>query len=144
MRIWLAVMALVVGFAVEAKNAGRVYGGQMPHETIAVPLAEAVADPARFGDRPRIFAGTIKQVCQKEGCWMVITDGDVYARVLTGHKFKIPKGSSGPTLVYGTLSASELDAETAEHYAKESGGAKAEAKARQEWRIEATAVSVEE
>ncbi len=144
MRIWLAVLALVVGFAVEAKYAGRVYGGQMPSETIAVPLAEAVADAARYGDRPRIFAGTIKQVCQKEGCWMVITDGDVYARVLTGHKFKIPKGSTGQTLVYGTLSAADLDAKTAEHYAKESSDAQADAKPRQEWRIEATAVSVEE
>lgn len=78
----------------------------MPHQGAPSLLREAVMTHSfSAGESAAKYQGTVKQVCQRKGCWMVIADGEIFARVLfKGPGFSVPKMSSGNTaIVYGHL-----------------------------------------
>ena len=62
-------------------------------------------------------SGTVEAVCQKKGCWMVMKDGDLTARVLVkDHAFAIPMDGKGKAaLVEGTLESKELSEANVAH-----------------------------
>lgn len=120
------------------------YGAPMPEGLVAVPLAAAVADPARYAEGRYLFTGRIGEVCQKKGCWIMLTDGDAAARVMTAHKFFLPKDAAGEAAVVGTLTEKVLDAEAAAHFTADAGpGGRALAADDREWRITASTIRVE-
>jgi hypothetical protein len=86
----------------------------------AVPLGQAVESP---GDAPVQVRGEVEAVCQKKGCWMVIKDGAISARVLMkGHGFAVPMDSRGKVaLVEGTLSSRTFDEDQVKHLEKDAG-----------------------
>lgn len=98
------------------------YGKPLP-ATKAVPVAQAVAAFDTLAGTPQRYSGRITQVCQAEGCWMVLEDNGQTARVMfKDHAFLIPKDSSGRAEVVGVLSRKELTPEQVEHLREDAKG----------------------
>ena len=122
MRSLLFAVALVatVG-AVQASTPVR-YGAPLP-DTAAVPVAQAVAAFDQHAGMPQRYSGRIAQVCQAEGCWMVLEDNGQSARVMfKDHAFLIPKDSIGNAQVVGVLSRKQLSDEQIQHLREDSKG----------------------
>ena len=69
-------------------------------------------------------SGQIEKVCQKMGCWMVVKDGAIEARVvMKDHAFTIPVDSKGkPAQVEGLLKVKVFSEAQAKHLAEDGGG----------------------
>jgi hypothetical protein len=67
--------------------------------------------------------GEVTEVCQAKGCWMILVDGDSYARItFKDYGFFVPiETSMQRSVVYGVLSEHVLSGEQAEHYAQDAG-----------------------
>lgn len=119
------------------------YGAPIAADATPVPLAEVLADPDAFKDREIVVSGRIAQVCQTKGCWIMLTDGDAAARVMTQHKYFVPKDSSGEAIAVGTLTERVLNAEQAEHMSKDAGpDAKPIEAGSREWRLLAASIRI--
>ncbi|MFO0749565.1 MAG: DUF4920 domain-containing protein [Myxococcota bacterium] len=89
--------------------------------TEAKPLGEVVKTASAEKDDVVRISGTVDQVCQKRGCWMVVRDGDVEARVIMkDHAFAIPFDSKGlKATVEGTLKVKVYTEAQAKHLAED-------------------------
>lgn len=96
-----------------------LYGESMPMGK-PLPVGTAVSSPEWKGRRGK-FEGRVTQVCQKKGCWMVLAEGERYARVFTGYAFLLPKETSGRAIVYGTLGERTIDEAFARHMTEDAG-----------------------
>jgi hypothetical protein len=76
-----------------------------PITVSAVSLADIAKNPKAFKGKSIATTGTVKAVCQEQGCWMEIVDAKADANVrMHGHAFFIPKTSSGrQAKVQGTV-----------------------------------------
>lgn len=145
----LALLVVEVGYADEHKkaqvptlNAAGGYGEVLANEAKPDGLAAALgkldaANPAIDG----VFSGRVGKVCQKQGCWMQLLDGEQMARVMTNHRFVLPKDFSGNAVVIGKLERIELSEEEAKHMAKDAGTEFDPAASRVEYRIDARGVA---
>lgn len=108
----------------EVMGNNKVYGTEWPRIKQADYTLQAVMkNPEESTEGKRIMTGRITKVCQKMGCWMILTDGDDFARVdFNDHAFLIPKDATGDARVYGHLKAKELTDEQIEHYQSEGAG----------------------
>ena len=90
--------------------------------TEALTAAELLSAPEKFVDQNVLVEGKVTDVCQKAGCWMVITDDETTMRVLMKeHGFAVDKGGTGATCrVEGTIVAREIDPEFVAHLESES------------------------
>ena len=131
---------LYAAFLVAGAANGADFGIDVPADADTRALSAALGH-AEDGaaSRPMRYTGRVGKVCQKQGCWMTLIDGEATARVMTGHRFALPADASGNAIVYGTLERRELDAKTAEHFAKESDATAAPG---EEYRIDALAVRI--
>lgn len=112
----------VAATPVETTEAGAVYGARLPEPMpVAVDLDSAAAHLEDHAGKPAAFSGRITEVCQKMGCWVVLTsEQGKMARVnMHEHAFGVPKNASGPAIVYGTISKKTPSAEEIEHMKKE-------------------------
>lgn len=135
-------MKLIGMLAALALSAGaQQFGEAIPEGASGQPLAPAIAAYTADDAEARVYTGRVGKVCQAKGCWLQLIDGDVMARVKTDHKFFVPKDLSGNARVMGKLVRVELDAEQAEHFAKESNDG---SKPGHEFQIKAVAVVVAE
>jgi hypothetical protein len=112
----LAVSVSTLAFAGASKPVGYVggkpvYGKSMP----AAPKVLSVKAASEQASGLAKVKGDIAQVCQKKGCWLVLADGDQLIRVMTKHKFFMPKDLRGPAVVYGTLETHTLSEDQAQH-----------------------------
>lgn len=138
--IRLAAGALLLGALVSSPAQAGHYGVALP-EGEATTIDAAAARVADFSGKPALFSGRITEVCQKEGCWLVIENNGQAARVMVkDHAFAVPKDASGRVVVYGVLSEKLLSDEAAAHLAEDAG--RAQPVAKRELRITATAVSI--
>ncbi len=89
--------------------------------TDPVPLSEAIE---KAGEDPVLVKGEVEAVCQKKGCWMVIKDGAVSARVLMqGHGFAVPMDARGKqAIVEGKLTSRTFTEAQVKHLEKDGGG----------------------
>ncbi len=108
----------------EYLNGAAVYGQSWPEDTPqAVGIATALMQAEQYVDNQAVISGRVTRVCQKKGCWMILAEGDVFARVdFNDHSFLIPKDSAGPAEVYGRLVTKELSDEQMAHYQSEGSG----------------------
>lgn len=128
---------LFAGLA-QAKN----YGENMPGGK-AVDISVASQNPDAYAGKPAKFKGRITQVCQMEGCWLMIESNAQVARIKTkDHAFVIPKDSKGEAIVFGELKRVELKPEVAKHLAEDAGVAAPEAVATSELQIIASSISI--
>jgi hypothetical protein len=107
----------------------------------AQPLAAVLAS---VPTTPVKVTGTVGKVCQKKGCWMVITDGEVTARVLVAdHAFAIPMDGEGKAaIVEGTVEVKELTEANVAHLKQDGDSTIQGDGARQEYFLHATAVEL--
>ena len=124
------------------QNAAGGFGAAIAADAKPVALNDALATlDAATPSRTGVFSGRVGKVCQQQGCWMQLLDGEQMARVMTGHKFTLPKDFSGNAVVSGTLARIELSEEEARHMAKDAGKDFDPAASRVEYRIDATGVA---
>lgn len=85
------------------------------------PLAEVLASAPSGAIQVR---GEIDSVCQKAGCWMVLKDGEMKARILMkDHGFTVPMDVKGkPAVVEGTLETRTFNEKEVKHLEKDAGG----------------------
>lgn len=105
--------------ALAAKTDGHF--GEPFSQKDATPLAKAIETESKDGV---LVSGEVEAVCQKKGCWMVVKDGDVSARVLMkDHGFSVPMDSRGKKVqVEGTLTSREFTEAQVKHLEKDGGG----------------------
>lgn len=135
-KIIISGLLLLVSAAASAGS----FGQKMP-DGVATDIGAAVSAPDA-GERTGKFVGRITQVCQKEGCWLVIESDGKAARVRTkDHAFVVPKDSKGTATVFGVLSPIEMSAKEAKHLSDDAGGKEV---APREWQIVASAIEIAE
>lgn len=119
-----------------------VYGEPMP---LGKPLAvdSAIGQAGQWLARPGKFQGRITSVCQNRGCWLVLAEGGHHARVFSGHRFFLPKDTTGHAIVHGRLSERTLSEEFARHLAEDAGQDPEQIHGEQvEYRIDALSVEI--
>lgn len=90
-------------------------------QTIA--LSKLIQSSDKFKGKRVIADGTIKQVCQKKGCFFILADGNNQARItFKDYSFFIPTNSAGRYVkIAGSFNVKELSEREAKHYAKDAG-----------------------
>ena len=80
------------------------------------------SDPEKFVGKTLRVEGKVSDVCQKMGCWMVITEGDKSMRITTkDHGFFVAKDGAGSTChIEGKVISRELDPDRTAHFESES------------------------
>jgi len=122
---WAAILLLSAFSAgAEAEMAlpsGEDYGAGLTLEE-TTPLREVVSRPELHLDRTLLVKGRIRDVCQKKGCWMILTDGDSRMRVrFADYGFFVPKDCIGKdAYVEGRAAREEIGEKEARHYEAES------------------------
>lgn len=112
--------------------------------TDVVSADRLLADPAAFAANPILVEGEVVDVCQKAGCWMVMSDGTQTIRVvMKDHGFAVAKdGAGSKAKVEGSLINREPDAERTAHLEGESLRPDlVPEKAGQRWELVATSVT---
>ncbi len=88
----------------------------------AVSVTEAMTN-TEMHNKEIIVSGEAVDVCQKKGCWLVVSDGASQMRVtFKDYGFFVPTDISGKVTLQGVVLTEELPEETAKHYAEESKG----------------------
>ena len=98
-----------------------------------MPLHELVAQADELGDRRVWVKADIKTVCEKMGCWMMLTDGENNVRTRFTESdsckdgFFVPRNAAGHTVyAHGFVNCGEISEADARHYAEDEGKAEAE------------------
>ena len=104
-------------------SADQAFGAPMPAEVPALTLSEAITQLDSGVDSMVKVQGQVTEVCQAKGCWMILVDGDQYARItFEDYGFFVPiETSMQRGVVYGVLSEHVLSGQEAEHYARDAG-----------------------
>ena len=133
----LAATLVIALFATAAAAAD--FGAPMP-DGEAIDNATAAADPAALTGEPALYRGRITEVCQKQGCWVVLEHDGHTARVMAkDHGFAVPKDATGEAIVHGVLHVEPISTDHARHLVEDDG---ASAPADSELRITATSIRV--
>ncbi len=145
MRPCIALLFLfcILQFGARAAASGlELHGAPLP-PIASVPLAKAAADLPVHAGTARNFSGRITEVCQNKGCWVMLEDQGITARVMLGdHQFTVPAHTRGPALVHGVLSRHALSPDAADHLEADAGGRKLAARDF-EYRILASGMQVQ-
>jgi hypothetical protein len=96
--------------------------GTEPTLTSSVKVKDFLDDPSPYLGKEVLVEGTVVDVCQKAGCWMVMTDGGRQLRVtMKDHGFSVAKDGAGSwARVQGLVQEIPLDPETTAHFEGES------------------------
>ena len=115
----IALLAALPAFA--SGDEGRHFGEAFTDAKL-VRFADIMSAAAMYKDKAIKVEGNISEVCQKEGCWLVMTDGERTMRVkMKGHSFAVPKDAAGKKVVVeGMVETQTISEEMARHYAEES------------------------
>ncbi len=117
--VFLALSTLAL--AVHAGDP-KPYGKPLP-EGASTPVSQAVDAYDAHAGKPARFSGRIVEVCQAEGCWIVLEDNGRTARVMfADHAFVLPKDTVGHAEVHGVLSRRQLTPEQVTHLQEDSKG----------------------
>ena len=86
------------------------------------PLEDVLQHPERHSDRDILIRGRISDVCQKKGCWTILSSDAGHLRVdFKNYGFFIPTSSSGrQAYVEGRVKIARISEKDARHYAGES------------------------
>lgn len=130
MRILAAIVGCLILTAFMAQEPapptkGQEYGTGVKAKNV-LSLKRAVSQK-RFNTSIAVTA-TVKEVCQKKGCWMILVDGSTKVRVtFKDYGFFMPKDLAGHRIVAeGVLTEDVLSEADARHYAEDAGKSKSE------------------
>ncbi|MFZ1320107.1 MAG: DUF4920 domain-containing protein [Ignavibacteria bacterium] len=106
---------------------GILYGKNYEEGMEVVEFTDLMSNPSEYKDKTVLVKGNISEVCQKAGCWLVLSDGSNSSRVTTLHNFFVPKDATGSqVIVLGKFIEAELTEDQAKHYNEESNNPKAD------------------
>lgn len=149
-RITLLLLAAATGCAGAAADdtapaPGTRYGGPMPTTGSISSLSAAISAAETDGRYEGRIQGRITEVCRKKGCFVILTDGEDFARVtFEDYGFFVPTDlGARPATVQGTLEAVELSAERANHYAEDAGRDGETSAPVREWTMVATSLQLD-
>ena len=124
----LILLSLVISFssvnyADQPFSADQSFGGEVPVNGDPVTLKEAIGSIEEAEGEFIKIRGQITEVCQAKGCWMILVDGDTYARItFEDYGFFVPTETSMQrTVIFGQLSQRTLSGQQAEHFAQDAG-----------------------
>jgi hypothetical protein len=102
-------------------KAGTDYGAGLTLAHVS-DLETVLDDAEQHTQKPVLVSGRISDVCQKKGCWTVLSSGDANVRVrFKDYGFFLPKDCSGQqAYVEGVVVITTLSESDAKHYARES------------------------
>lgn len=138
--VWFAGISLLFGFCssalvadekriirlsdpVEVTTSHETFGVPMPAVDSLQSLADVMVKAPEFVDQEVQIETTVKQVCQKKGCFLVAQDGQHVVRVsFKDYEFFVPTNITGRTVtLHGVLKSHELTQAQAEHFSKDAG-----------------------
>ena len=124
----LILLSLVISFssvnyADKPFSADQSFGGEVPVNGDPVTLKEAIDSIGEVEGEFIKIKGQVTEVCQAKGCWMILVDGDTYARItFEDYGFFVPTETSMQrTVIFGQLSQRTLSGQQAEHFAQDAG-----------------------
>jgi hypothetical protein len=122
----IAICTLVSLSATAQSGKSKNYGVKVtPKDAVEVNiLEEKLASNPSFTGKVK---GTIKTVCQAEGCWIKLdqTDGSGIMVRFKDHKFFVPKDIAGrDVVVNGTAKITTTSVDMLKHYAEDAGKSK--------------------
>ncbi len=108
---------------VETGDNYNVYGSEFPDDARFFAPGYLVRNADIFKGDQVATKGTIKQVCQKKGCFFMLSAGDQKIRVtFKDYRFFIPTDAAGAKVqLTGTFKIKPLTEEQAKHYAEDAG-----------------------
>ena len=128
LRALLSLIALLAGTSLSAQETpaeATQFGEAFPLEASApVHSVSAVMTDSVLHGAPITIIGTIADVCQKKGCWMVVSDGTAQMRItFKDYGFFVPIDSQNRQVaIRGVVTIEEIPEDLAKHYAEESKG----------------------
>jgi hypothetical protein len=98
------------------------FGTPLTHETLT-EAKDFLTTPQDFVGKTVRVSGTAADVCQKAGCWIVLSDGDKTMRVTSkDHGFFVDKQGAGRNCeVEGVVISRQKDASRTAHFESEAG-----------------------
>lgn len=106
-------------------DAYRDFGSRFDEQAARLPLDSLIAAAAVYDGQRVTTAGTIRQVCQKKGCFFMLDAGPGIppARItFQDYSFFIPTNTAGARVaLHGTFRVKTLTEEEARHYAEDTG-----------------------
>ena len=103
------------------KAGGTQYGEEAKSTATVVAFSDLVASPEKYENMEVVVTGNVNDVCAKEGCWMVLGNGDKEILIKTLHVFVVPKDCYDNTaVVNGVFNVKEISEEQARHFNDES------------------------
>lgn len=117
------LLLCTTAFAEAPFSADQSFGADMPAAGTPVTLKQAIAGMDSATEEFVKIQGEVTEVCQAKGCWMILVDGDTYARVtFEDYGFFVPiETSMQRSVIYGVLTEHVLSGEQAAHYAQDAG-----------------------
>jgi len=128
---------------------GYELGSDPTAEIMQVTFTDLLANPQNYDGKVIKTEGNISEVCQSAGCWAMISDGTNEIRVVTLHKFLLPKDCAlNNAAIEGTFKVKEITEEQARHYNDEAKNPKVKSEdikgPQKVFMIEATGVLIAE
>jgi hypothetical protein len=104
-----------------AKDSGKHFGAEFT-DAKKVALADVLDSVDTYSNKTVKIEGTITDVCQQKGCWLVVTDGKRQMRVtFKDYGFFVPKDAKDRKVVLeGVVAKKTITEGAAQHYASES------------------------
>lgn len=101
-------------------TAWKTYGAELTQKEIT-PLAKVLKNIEKYRDKVMLVEGTITEVCQNKGCWMMVDDKGTQVRVeFNNYGFFVPWDSEGKKVrLQGTVRRKKISEKMAEHMAAE-------------------------
>jgi len=108
--------------AVVAAADGQKVFGEVPTVAETTAMKAIFADPDAWMGKTVAIETEIADVCQKAGCWAVLSDGEHSMRVtIPKHDWALPKDSTGQKALFqGKVVKGKTSKKVIEHYAGES------------------------
>ena len=113
--------------------------------TNATPISEVLAKTQKTSDKLVKVSGRIDAVCQKKGCWLVVTDGKMKARIkMKDYGFTVPINSKGKqAVVEGTVTVKVWNEKMVKHLEEDAGRDPAKVSGtRREYLLTATGIDI--
>lgn len=108
-----------------APAADNVFLGDPVDGARALPIDVVLASASAYDGKEVVVEGTVKEVCQKKGCWHTIATASPDVSVMVKdkeYKVFLPKDAAGRRVhVGGTFALVETPEAEARHYAEDAG-----------------------
>lgn len=121
------------------------YGAAFTVTAAPEAISTVLAKVEKTSDKMVKVSGKIAAVCQKKGCWFVVTDGKMKARIkMKDYAFTIPIDSKGKeAVVEGAVTVKVWNEAQAKHLEEDAGGDPKKVKGtRKEYLLTATAIDI--